>query len=114
MLATTRGLINSGKAAFCETRGPSLCHQESSWCRQRSMINLRWDLFNKNFSCCKSHSERYSRERHGLWEALPKETRPPVQLLHRVKLERTTLNAQANSMRKARHVNRTSSKLGGV
>ena len=86
MLAATRTLIHRGRAAFCETRGASLC-ATSGWCRQGSMMELRPRLFNGNFSCCKSHSDRYSRERWGFWQSDNTPGRPPVQQLHRVKLE---------------------------
>lgn len=89
MLAATRKLIHAGRGAFCETRGASLCGlMRERWnCTESSMMHLRPDLFNANFSCCKSHSDRYSRERANMWNGLPAATRPPVQLLHRVKLE---------------------------
>ena len=86
MLAATRGLLHGGQGAFCETRGASLCAM-NRWCQQGSMMELRPRLFNANFSCCKSHSERYSRERWAMWEDDDTPGRPPVQLLHRVKLE---------------------------
>ena len=104
MLAASRSLIASGKVAFCETRGVSLCHQQAGWCQHRSMQALRPELFNRNFSCCKSHSERYSRERKMFWEQIPIRERPPVQLLHRVKLDaKTPLAAEAQRLRKERH-----------
>ena len=99
MLAATRTLIHRNRSAFCETRGASLCGL-NSWCRESAMMQLRPDLFNANFSCCKSHSDRYSRERWNLWNNLPAGTRPPVQLLHRVKLEGPPVGV-ASSLRSA-------------
>ena len=70
------------------------------------MMELRPQLFNSNFSCCKSHSDRYSRERWGLWQNDHTLGRPPVQLLHRVKLEgppvgtASTLRVAGGAMRK--------------
>ena len=118
MLAATRALIHEGKLAFCETRGPSLCHHASNrgWCRQGSMLATRPDLFNKNFSCCKSFSERYSRERWAIWESLPEHARPPCQLLHRVKLDErapgttAAAGAEANKMRQERHSGKSTGK----
>ena len=104
ILAAMRGLVGDGSMAFCETRGPSLCHHKNnSWCRQGSMMELRPDLFNKNFSCCKSHSERYARERTFFWEQIPAATRPPCQLLHRVKLDDRVKRAVTSQQRIDRH-----------
>ena len=118
MLAATRSLTHEGKLAFCETRGPSLCHHASNrgWCRQGSMLATRPDLFNKNFSCCKSFSERYSRERWAIWQSLPEHERPPCQLLHRVKLDErapgttAAAGAEANKMRQERHSGKSTNK----
>ena len=110
MLAATRALVNEGKLAFCETRGPSLCnHPSNPWCRQSSMIASRPDLFSANFSCCKSFSERFSRERWAIWEGLAANKRAPCQLLHRVKLDDREQGAEATKMRKERHTAKKSS-----
>ena len=103
MLERTRGVVADGQLAFCETRGPSLCRAQPSWCTQRSMLELRPELFSANFSCCKSHSERFSSEREQEWRRLPEAARPPVQLLHRVKLD----GAAQVATRQSRHANKT-------
>ena len=100
MLSATRQLLSAGNLAFCETRGPSLCRQHPSWCSMSDMLSLRPDLFNSNFSCCRSHSERYARERALFWGATPKASRPPCQLLHRVKPDNRT--GQTNRLRPVR------------
>ena len=107
MLDETRRLLDSGKLSFCETRGPSLCHQHASWCRQRSMLDLRPDLFSANFSCCKSYSERFARERSQLWREIPEASRPPVQMLHRVKLDLGGAARESMKARYTRHANKT-------
>ena len=122
MVEAMRELIGEGKLAFCETRGPSLCRHSSNagWCRGPvSMQKLRPDLFNRNFSCCKSFSERYSRERWAIWKSLPAATRPPCQLLHRVKVDEhapgtaAAAGAEANRARQERHSVKSGSSDGG-
>ena len=72
-----------------------------------------------NFSCCKSFSERYSRERWAIWKSLPAATRPPCQLLHRVKVDEhapgtaAAAGAEANRARQERHSVKSGSSDGG-
>ena len=47
MLSAVRELVASGRHAFCETRSPSLCAEQSSWCRHKGMVDLRPEVFSE-------------------------------------------------------------------
>jgi hypothetical protein len=47
MLSAVRELVASGRHAFCETRSPSLCAEQSSWCQHKGMVDLRPEVFSE-------------------------------------------------------------------
>ena len=47
MLSAVRQLVASGRHAFCETRSPSLCAEQSSWCQHKGMVDLRPEVFSE-------------------------------------------------------------------
>ena len=83
MLGATKQLVASGKHCFCETRGPSLCHA-SRWCTQRAMQTLRPDIFGE-YHCCNDIPLERVAEMQQAWRRNASASRPPGQLLHRVR-----------------------------
>lgn len=85
MLSAVRDLVASGRHAFCETRSPSLCAQQASWCTHRGMRDLRPAVF-KEYDCCNQIPLSRVWKRQTQWHQAEKRTRPPGQLLHRVQV----------------------------
>ena len=73
----------TGKHCFCETRGPSLCHA-SRWCTQNAMQTLRPDIFGE-YHCCNDIPLERVAEMQEAWRRNASASRPPGQLLHRVR-----------------------------
>ena len=113
MLGAVRELVASGRHAFCETRAPSLCAEQSSWCQHKGMINLMPAVFSEYHCAIAACSRTQDRpnaatllsqrtpppgpgcnhislanvwKRQAQWHHAPKRTRPPGQLLHRVQM----------------------------
>ena len=85
MLAALEALVRAGKLGFCETRAPSLCAAEPSWCTAAGMRSLRPDLFSPRFGCCNNISAHALLTRRRQWAALPEGRRPSLgRLVHRI------------------------------
>jgi hypothetical protein len=59
MLSAVRQLVASGRHAFCETRSPSLCAEQSSWCQHKGMVDLRPEVFSEYH--CAPAASNYSK-----------------------------------------------------
>ena len=80
-----RELVARGKQAFCETRPASLCVGQPGWCAMRGMQELRPDLFADGYSCCADFGADDLARARTAWEGMPQFSRPPGQLVHRLR-----------------------------
>ena len=83
-MTAVRELVGRRKQAFCETRPASLC-VGLSWCTQSGMHELRPDLFAEGYSCCTDFGAADLASARTAWEGMPQSSRPPGQLVHRLR-----------------------------
>ena len=76
--------VRKGRHAFCETRGPSLCHAQAHWCRQASLRATRPELFSDQYSCCSKVSAHAVVEAQQRWEDAAVDSRPPGMFVHKM------------------------------
>lgn len=84
-MTAVRELVARGKQAFCETRPASLCVGQPGWCSMSGMMELRPDLFAEGYSCCTDFGADDLVSRRIAWEGMPPSSRPPGQLVHRLR-----------------------------
>ena len=89
LLAWLDAELQQGHHAFCETRAPSLCHAQASWCRQASLRATRPELFAdadgyKLYSCCTKVTTEAVAQAQRRWEGSAAAARPPGMFVHKM------------------------------